>query len=170
MNTHFSYIFAMFLAVAPAFHKSAIPETVVYPGKVSVNHYGKCYLATSDIEPGTVVERFVGREVEFKNIPDSQITYAANFGNNLWIIPMTNARYINHSCDPNCVIKGDSDVVAIRPIQAGEEITVDYVSVSQYEFELAPHEFFWDSRWTFDCQCGADNCHKRIDRYFIVPK
>jgi uncharacterized protein len=39
------------------------------------------------------------------------------------------ARYINHSCDPNCasdIIRGHIWIVALRDIQDGEELTYDY--------------------------------------------
>ena len=38
--------------------------------------------------------------------------------------------YINHDCEPNCIvdeIEGNRlGIYAVRPIQAGEEITIDY--------------------------------------------
>src|SRR4029077_17074145 len=76
----------------------------VYPAEVSTNSYGKCYRATRDIEPGIVVERFVGKEIPYEEVPESEIIYAATDGKGTWTIPLTNARYINHSCDPNCKI------------------------------------------------------------------
>ncbi len=58
------------------------------------------------------------------------------------------ARYINHSCDPNCEAvnwKGQIWVVAKRDIEEGEELTYDY------GFAL---EHFLDH----PCRCGASNC------------
>lgn len=138
-----------------------------YPAEVSANSYGKCYRATCAIQPGTVVERFVGKDVPYEEVPESEIIYAATNGNGIWTIPLTNARYINHSCDPNCKINDEDEVVAIKPIKAGEEISFDYASVSKEEWDRDPGAFFWDDRWSFDCQCGSTNCHGRIDRYFI---
>ncbi|CAK5091412.1 unnamed protein product [Meloidogyne enterolobii] len=54
-----------------------------------------------------------------------------------WVVDATMAgglaRYINHSCDPNCgtkilTINDESKIVifANRPIKAGEELTYDY--------------------------------------------
>jgi uncharacterized protein len=44
--------------------------------------------------------------------------------------PRTNiARYINHSCEPNCetdVLEGKIYVFALRDIEPGEELTFDY--------------------------------------------
>ena len=150
-------------------HNKSIEKnpTAEYPGKVASNSYGQYYFAARDIEIGTVVERFIGKEVKYEEVPESEIIYAACCGNGIWVIPMTNVRYINHSCHPNCKINGAGEMVAIKAIPAGEEITFDYVTVSKEEWQKAPKEFFWDSRWSFDCQCGAPNCRGRIDRYFI---
>jgi len=66
------------------------------------------------------------------------------------------ARYINHSCDPN--LKSDRlDVngvkhivfIAIRHIQAEEELTFDY------NFEPDAEKL--------DCFCGAPNCRSRLN-------
>jgi hypothetical protein len=39
------------------------------------------------------------------------------------------AEYVNHSCEPNCGIKGQISLVALRDISAGEDITFDYGTV-----------------------------------------
>lgn len=68
------------------------------------------------------------------------------------------ARYINHSCDPNCVAKiVDVEapnqhlkrviVSSQRAIEAGDEITYDY----QFPIEL-------DLDARLPCSCGAKNC------------
>jgi len=68
------------------------------------------------------------------------------------------ARYINHSCDPNCmakIIDGDAPnqhlkrvvVSSQRSIEAGEEITYDY----QFPIEL-------DLDARLPCSCGAKTC------------
>lgn len=51
----------------------------------------------------------------------------------------------NHSCDANCAYDG-LNVVALREISAGEELTLDY---AQFCNELSAG---------FDCHCGAPNC------------
>ncbi len=58
------------------------------------------------------------------------------------------ARYINHSCDPNCEAvnyRGEIWVVALRDIEPGEELTYDY----GYGIE-----HFMDH----PCYCGSPNC------------
>jgi len=58
------------------------------------------------------------------------------------------ARYINHSCDPNCHVEKTTRtiwIVASRDIRVGEELTYNY----GYELtDTLPHS----------CTCGAANC------------
>ena len=60
------------------------------------------------------------------------------------------ARYINHSCDPNCevdIIKDEIWISSIKQIKKGEELFYDY----GYAFD---QEDFRDHR----CKCGSKNC------------
>ena len=64
------------------------------------------------------------------------------------------ARFINHSCDPNCESLIDDDRVfieAIRTIRPGEEITYDY----QIGRDRADPPDVDD---IFACRCGAHGC------------
>ena len=56
-------------------------------------------------------------------------------------------RYTNHSCKPNArltIRAGRVEFYALRPIDAGDEITVDY-GETHHEGRLA-------------CRCGAPGC------------
>jgi D-alanine-D-alanine ligase-like ATP-grasp enzyme len=55
----------------------------------------------------------------------------------------------NHSCDPNCAYDG-LDVVALRPIANGEELTLDYATFLDEHME------------PFDCRCGSPKCRGRV--------
>lgn len=55
----------------------------------------------------------------------------------------------NHSCRPNTEFDG-LDLVALRHIDAGEELTIDYATFCSETME------------PFDCRCGAPNCRGRI--------
>ncbi len=64
------------------------------------------------------------------------------------------ATFVNHSCDPNAGIKGQIFLVAMRDIVAGEEITFDYA--------MALHRSPNNPPYTFDCECGAPVCRKKV--------
>ena len=56
----------------------------------------------------------------------------------------------NHSCDPNLGFSGQIGLVAMRDIEAGEELTFDY-AMSDGE----PYD-------EFECHCGKPGCRKKI--------
>ena len=56
----------------------------------------------------------------------------------------------NHSCEPNLGFSGQIGLVAMRDIEAGEELTFDY-AMSDGE----PYD-------EFDCHCGAGSCRGRV--------
>jgi SET domain-containing protein len=68
------------------------------------------------------------------------------------------ARYVNHSCQPNCEadeIGGRIFITSIRDIAAGEELTYDY------NME-APSPLPRDWRRRYACRCGTPRCRKTI--------
>jgi len=64
------------------------------------------------------------------------------------------ARFINHSCEPNCVPlveAGRVFITAARDIRPGEEVAYDYAYARQgSEDERRPERY--------DCRCGARRC------------
>lgn len=67
-------------------------------------------------------------------------------------------RLINHSCDPNAGIRGRAELVTLRDVVAGEEITYDYSATEGK-----------DSDWTMACACGASLCRRVIGNVSTVP-
>lgn len=64
------------------------------------------------------------------------------------------ARWINHSCKPNCEAKyqrGRIFIRTTRPIDAGEELAIDYALVVK---ERATQQL----RQQYACHCGSLNC------------
>jgi SET domain-containing protein len=78
-------------------------------------------------------------------------TYSYMDINSRVIIPWDEGKYVNHSCEPNstALAQFDNMSMAIRDINAGEEIVEDYgCYVSHFE--------------TFRCQCGSPHCRGEI--------
>lgn len=64
------------------------------------------------------------------------------------------ARFINHSCDPNCDTVNDGGhifIEAIRNIQPGVELTYDYWLTGAQPRTKSEREFY-------ACRCGSSNC------------
>jgi hypothetical protein len=73
------------------------------------------------------------------------------------------ARFINHSCDPNCEAVDDGGrifIEALRNIRPGEELTYDY------QLERSGR---WRKEWVerYACRCGAANCRGTL---LVKPK
>ncbi len=57
--------------------------------------------------------------------------------------------FTNHSCDPNIGIQGQIVFVAMRAISAGEELTHDWATTDDDNYEMR-------------CCCGSQNCRQTI--------
>ena len=78
------------------------------------------------------------------------------------------ARFINHSCDPNCeaVLSVDDNeiwICAIRDIAAGEELTYDYGYVID-------EESVDEAMRKYPCYCGSPKCKGTILRLTKAAK
>ena len=115
-------------------------------------HAAGCY-TTTPIKSGAHVVEYTGprlskedADIKYENLP---MTYLFGIGDGTTVIDgHGTAMFLNHSCDPNCETeeeKGRVWIMAIRDIDAGEELTYDY---HLYDGEAN------DAR----CHCGAENC------------
>jgi len=64
------------------------------------------------------------------------------------IVCWDGAKYVNHSCEPNCGSAGWNFELALRDIQPGEQLTDDY---SLLNIDTP-----------FTCICDAHNCRKQV--------
>jgi len=129
------------------------------------NVHGRGVFATRRIEKGERVIEYLGERVshdeadrryELKDENDSHtflfivdsktVIDAGTEGND--------ARFFNHSCDPNCesvVQKRRVFIEAMRTIEAGEEMTYDYQIYRDHDDPDNIDEIF-------ACRCGFANC------------
>ena len=144
-------------------------KTTAYPSRVLDSLIGPGLFAAETLEEGTVVERLEGRVVPYSKIPEADLQNAFEVDDERWLVPQSDASHINHSCDPNCYIAANLDVIAQRKILKGEELTIMYNEVTMEKYmkrgAILPQ---WDQRRNFTCRCGSKNCLGRIDRY-VVP-
>lgn len=92
-----------------------------------------------------------GRHHTFLFVLDDDTVLDARFGGN-------DARFINHSCDPNCeteIEDGHIYIKAIKPISPETELTYDYRFEWQDEYEPE------DIRY-YACRCGSKKCRGTI--------
>jgi SET domain-containing protein len=110
--------------------------------------------ALSDMPAGTRVAEYLGEKInkeESLRRCEADNAYIFHFddeydldGNVGW----NPARFLNHSCAPNCEAEWDEDriwIVTLRDIRVGEELTFNYgYDLEDYREHL--------------CHCGAGNC------------
>jgi hypothetical protein len=71
-------------------------------------------------------------------------------GPGLWIDPARPLDKLNHCCEPNAAFGRKRDLIALRPIREGEEITFDYSTTEV------------DPDWSMRCGCGTASCRKDL--------
>jgi uncharacterized protein len=129
----------------------------------AIHGYG--IFAKKDIPSGTRIIEYVGEKItkaEAERRGPMLIEYAQNHHEQgavyLFVlnkkydidghVPYNTAKYINHSCDPNCetdIIRGKIWVIAKRNIAQGEELSYNY------GYDL-------DTFQDHPCRCGSFRC------------
>ncbi len=135
--------------------------------KITTNNYGKCMIAAKDMLKDTVVAKWEGYIVEsYKEVPKNLKLYAILIDEKRFLVPTNDAMFANHSCNPNCEVNDELEIVTIKPVKKGEELVYDYAICDDDEQDLME----WNHEWDFKCKCGASNCRGNIDRYYYPDK
>jgi uncharacterized protein len=121
--------------------------------------FGRGVYAKQKIKKGEVVAVFDGPfyDDEFDDWTKDLLNHTIQCGKALWRDSKGLARYLNHSCEPNCGIKGRFKVVTMRAIKPGEQLTWDYEMTEKSDW------------WKLKCKCGAPSCRKVIGNYRNLP-
>lgn len=129
---------------------------------------GRGLMVQQSCQPGDFIVEYVGVAVKkqyldglFSRYKHERMLYIMALDGNVYIDARHRggiARYINHSCEPNCVVhrwkvKGISraGVFALKEIKEGEELSFDY----QWERKRG--------RSLTKCHCGSVNCRGTIE-------
>ena len=136
-----------------ALNSSIVAETALVCFRPSAIH-GVGGIAKADIAAGTRVIEYVGEKInktESLRRCESANEYIFSLDDTHDLdgnVPWNLARFLNHSCGPNCEAEPDGGriwIVARRGIRAGEEITFNY------GYDL-------DDYREHPCRCGAADC------------
>jgi SET domain-containing protein len=106
------------------------------------SHSGRGLFTQERIAKGSCVIEYLGRPATAEQIRQNRGKYLFWTGDTSMIdgnIPANTARFINHSCAPNCEIdlrKRRVYVFALRTIEPGEELSYDY-GEEYFEMHLA---------------------------------
>lgn len=80
-------------------------------------------------------------------------THGIQVEEGIYLLPLREddpADLFNHSCDPNVGLSGHITLIAMRDIQAGEEVCFDYAMSDSSDYD------------EFECGCGAPTCRKKV--------
>ncbi len=121
---------------------------------------GKGVFAARRIEPAEMVWDYSGEERWVKDIPSELWEYCFQVDYDRYVLPEKGSAgwFMNHSCEPNCVIMGRTKVVALRRIEPGEEVTFDYST-----------NVGWEG-FSMECKCGTERCRKVVRSYAFLPE
>ena len=129
--------------------------------------HGTGIFATKDISKNIKIIQYIGDKVtksegdrrsalrirKYLNSKQTGSVYIFELNNKYDIdgfVPSNKAKFINHSCNPNCevdIIKNEIWISSIKKIKKNDELSYDY----GYSFDK---EDFRDHV----CKCGAKNC------------
>ena len=127
--------------------------------KVKKSKTGLGVFAMSKINKGEIIAsvdgKILGWNAKWTNY---QRGHAIQFARKKWRLSNGFAVKLNHSCEPNCGIKNLFDIVAMRDIKKGEELTWDYEMTEASE-----------NKWSMKCKCGTKSCRKIISNYNNMP-
>lgn len=110
---------------------------------------------------GELVGTLRGPEVRWMpHTPEDVVAFPNwyGIGKGRWIAPLPPFGSLNHSCDPNMGIRGSREFVALRAINAGEELTIDYAITED------------ERLWSMLCLCGSPICRGQIRSIQSLPK
>jgi len=102
------------------------------------------------VKGGYVVERAAWEALE-PVLGSAEIQVAED----LFVAPVAAAHrdgsmlWTNHSCDPNIALQGQIVFVAMRDVAAGEELTHDWATTDDLDYEL-------------ECHCGSAVCRGTV--------
>ena len=106
---------------------------------------GTITYVADDLELRLTEDKFRSYELAIQEVLD-RYAYLDSSGQR--IISWDSAKYTNHSCHRNTLYTGYGFEIALRDIQAGEEITDEYGALNIL--------------YALDCYCGSADCRKVV--------
>ena len=130
--------------------------------------YGHGVFAEESIPVGTEIMSFTGEILPFDRFLQSNFTndedHIIQVGPASFMAPSGGLDdFVNHCCEPNCWlrVRSETDVtlLALREINAGEELSFDY-SLTSFRDPFP---------WSMPCSCGSGSCRKIISNFELQP-
>lgn len=117
---------------------------------------GHTVVAREPISKGELIVVWSGTLVtgeELEALPATVRRYSLQVEESHYLVSLSDCEppdYVNHCCEPNSGLSGQIALVAMRDIDAGEEITYDYAMSDGSSYD------------EFPCGCGSLECRGRV--------
>lgn len=118
---------------------------------------GAGIFAREDILQGELITMWGGQiltEEAYRQLPEERQTHGIQVWDFLYQVQLhpgqDPADFFNHSCNPNAGLNSPISLIALRDIQAGEEICFDYAMSDSSDYD------------EFICQCGMPQCRGKV--------
>ncbi len=122
-------------------------------------------IVTESIRAGETIAAFGGRCItrdELELLGPSQQKRSIQIDDTLFLAGAPEpepADFINHSCHPNCGMRGSVVVVALRDIGVGEQLTYDFAMSDGCDYD------------EFECACGSSLCRGTVTGHdWMLPE
>lgn len=124
-------------------------------GRPTDSKGGRGVFARRPIEHGELLAVFGGSVVsaEYLRVADPGVRrLTLQIDEDLFVISTVEgpADWFNHACEPNAGLRGQVSLVALRSIEAGEEVGYDYAMSDGSAYD------------EFSCACGARRCRGHV--------
>ncbi len=112
--------------------------------------------ARQPVQQGELLVIWSGKLVSaqhLSSLSELEISRSVQVEEELYLVPIVEGElgdFVNHSCNPNAGLQGQIALVALRDIQAGEEICYDYAMTDGSDYD------------EFECHCCDAACRQRI--------
>ncbi|PYL16493.1 MAG: SET domain-containing protein-lysine N-methyltransferase [Verrucomicrobia bacterium] len=128
--------------------------------------HGRGVYATRAIRKGTRIIQYTGKRILWNDVPDDlddPHTFLFGLDDGIHVIDPAiggnEARWINHSCQPNCEAIEEADervfIYALRDLRPGEELFYDYaLEMDEPVTEQLKREC--------ECFCGVPECRRTM--------
>jgi SET domain-containing protein len=117
---------------------------------------GRGLFAQRRFEKGDTIAACGGRVVEyqeFSRLSEELRTHSLQIDDTLFLVcdpDFEPIEFLNHSCEPNVGMRGNVLFVALRAVEAGEELCYDYAMSDTNDYD------------EFVCECDMPSCRRLI--------
>ena len=124
-------------------------------GRSGLDKGGRGVFARRPIAAGELLAVFGGAVISAEQLRQASADFrrlSLQIDEDLFVVSTVEgpADWVNHACDPNAGLRGQLSLVALRPIDAGEEVCYDYAMSDGSAYD------------EFPCACGAVRCRGRV--------